>query len=557
MTITLIMFGKRGVVMKLGDLLKASGVVIGSTVVSRGTHALPLSASNPVLPQYDTMLGQLARATALTAERLIYTWTQSFPFTTGMPMAVGTPVPASELPAIDWLFKAGLMEATLLVNRLTSAPSAAPSLADQFIKDLRQLATIQTQLAQSNQTFQHWMNNPLAVVDSGAMQTTLLSIPTQLGQIETHAFTAFNAVIRAQQSHQCDNLSVYNVEFCTIPLPDIASKLRDDDFFVNMRLAGANLTLLRQVMVLPSKLALNNGRHQNVTGSNDSLKRHRIFRIITRRETRFCPSDAETGLASVIFNMCGPLDRNHQVRQLDFRHHLDLRALDCHTRLHQFALHFVAHVFACIARIAERLLSLLVKQDAGLRHIRFVGRCAHHAMYHPFGVDTGMGLHPEMLFTSLLSLMHLRITTLVGVLGRRRHFDDRRNEQHALQPIIWQTVPLLQEGNSKHSLQTYRRRRTHPLGSMAQSPPATATAARAPPSRPGNAGAWLRAFHFRIAHLPLHRRGCAPRPVLLLQLPLLRAMIAELNKSVWVALYKKATMVDLVASVTRECNERK
>ncbi|RKT99484.1 AraC family transcriptional regulator [Burkholderia sp. Nafp2/4-1b] len=257
--------------MKRRDLLKGSGFAIGAAVLSRGAHAGLLSPSNPVLPQYDTMLGQLARAIALTAAKTNYMWTQNFPFSTGVPMAAGAPVPAGEQPAIDWLLKFAQMNATLLVNGLTAAPGVAPSLAGQFASDLQQLATIQSQLAQYSQTFQQLQNNPLSVIDAASLQTSLLNILTQLGQIETHALSAFNTIIQAQQGNQGGDLSAYNAEFSTLPLPDIANRLRDDDFFGNMRVAGANPLVIRQVTALPGKFALNDSQYQSVMGTGDSL----------------------------------------------------------------------------------------------------------------------------------------------------------------------------------------------------------------------------------------------------------------------------------------------
>lgn len=232
-----------------------------------------LSPSNPVLPQYDTVLGSLARAAALTAARLNYQWTQNFPFLTGFPMALGAPVPVGEQPAIDWLLNVGVDVANLLVNVLTSAPAVAPALAGQFTSELQQLASIQTQLAQANQTFQQWTANPLSVTDAASMQTSLLSILTQLGSIYTSAQTNINTFLQQLQTqgNQGGDLSAYNAAFGTFPLPEIASKLRDDDFFVNLRLAGGNPLLITQVNALPSKFALTDSQYQSVMGAGDSL----------------------------------------------------------------------------------------------------------------------------------------------------------------------------------------------------------------------------------------------------------------------------------------------
>lgn len=259
--------------MKRRDLLKASGAAVGSALLVRGTSAALLSPPNPVLPQYDDILGQLARSAAIAAGQLTYMWTTNFPFVTGIPMAAGAPVPAGEQPAIDWLIKFVKMGATLLANLIVTAPNVAPSLAGQFANDAAQLSAIQAQVTQYDQTFQQWQANPLGVViDAVTWQAWLLSALAQLGQIKADLLSAFNNVIQAQQGNQGSDLSAYNAEFSSlIPLPDIANKLRDDDFFVNMRLAGANPVVLRQVSTLPSKFALTNGQYQTVMGGADSL----------------------------------------------------------------------------------------------------------------------------------------------------------------------------------------------------------------------------------------------------------------------------------------------
>ncbi|RQR47273.1 AraC family transcriptional regulator [Burkholderia sp. Bp9126] len=257
--------------MKRRDVLKGSGAAISAALLSPGARAGLLSPPNPVLPQCDTIIGQLARATALTIAKTNYMWTQNFPFSTGIPMAAGAPVPVGEQPALDWQLKFVQMNVTLLVNVLTAAPSVAPSLAGQFTSDLQQLATIQAQLAQCNQTFQQWLNNPLSMIDAATMQASLLNIQTQLGQICTHVLTAFNMIIQTQQGNPGGDLSAYNAQFSTLPLPDIANRLRDDDFFVNMRVAGANPLVIRRVTALPGKFALTDSQYQSVMGTGDCL----------------------------------------------------------------------------------------------------------------------------------------------------------------------------------------------------------------------------------------------------------------------------------------------
>lgn len=260
--------------MKRRDLLKASGAAIGmAATFPWGVRAGVLSPSNPVLPQNDTIVGSLARAAELTAARLNYQWTRNYPFLTGFPMAAGAPVPVGEQPAIDWLLKVGMDAANILVNGLTSAPAVAPALLGQFTSELQQLASIQAQLTQADQLFQQWIANPLSVIDAASMQVSLLSILTQLGVIYTDAQAKINTFIQQQQTqgNQGGDLSAYNAAFGSFPLPEIASHLRDDDFFVNLRLAGGNPLMITQVNALPAKFALTDSQYQSVMGASDSL----------------------------------------------------------------------------------------------------------------------------------------------------------------------------------------------------------------------------------------------------------------------------------------------
>lgn len=257
------------------DLLKASGVAVGVAAFPWTTHAgltSPLS-SNPVLPQYDTVVGSLARTAALAAARLNYQWTLHYPFLDGFPMALGAPVPIGEQPAIDWLLKVGVDVANLLVNALVSVPNVAPALGGQFAVELQQLASIQTQLDQANQTFQQWMGHPLSVTDAASMQTSLLGILTQLGAVYTSAQGKIDTFLEQQQTqgNQGGDLPAYDAAFGTFPLPEIASHLRDDDFFVNLRVAGGNPLLITQVSALPDKLALTEAQYHSVMGPGDSL----------------------------------------------------------------------------------------------------------------------------------------------------------------------------------------------------------------------------------------------------------------------------------------------
>jgi len=100
--------------------------------------------------------------------------------------------------------------------------------------------------------------------------------------------------------------------------------------------------------------------------------------------------------------------------------------------LHRLALHFLALVYANVARVGEHLLFMPVQQGMRLRHIRHVGRRANHTVDQArIGVHANVGFHPKVPFVALLRLMHLRVTALLGIFGRRRRFDDRRVNQRA------------------------------------------------------------------------------------------------------------------------------
>ena len=76
----------------------------------------------------------------------------------------------------------------------------------------------------------------------------------------------------------------------------------------------------------------------------------------------------------------GSLDRDHQVLQRSFLHRLDLSAPGRDVPRHGLAFHFVAPVYADVARVGERLLFMPVQQGMRFRYIRHVGRRANHTV---------------------------------------------------------------------------------------------------------------------------------------------------------------------------------
>lgn len=259
--------------MKRRDLLKASGAAVGAAAIPQGARATVFGAANPVLPQYDTWTGRLARAAAITKGRLTYTWTEQYLFAPGIPMVNGLPVPLDELPAVDWLLKAAGMAIDLVVNVLTSAPKIAVTLAGRFVQDLQQLAAQRAQLIEIGRTFLELSKNPLdphALIDVASLQATLLDILKTVGQIEERALAEIRKAIETLQGGPND-LAAYDAVYATTPLPEIAARLRDDDFFVHLRLAGANPVLIRKVTALPAKFVLTDSQYRRVMGADDDL----------------------------------------------------------------------------------------------------------------------------------------------------------------------------------------------------------------------------------------------------------------------------------------------
>ncbi|WP_410210130.1 lipoxygenase family protein [Aquirhabdus sp.] len=253
----------------LTDLTPATSTIPLAT--SAATPASLLTPPVPVLPQYDNLVGSVARNTALGLKQLSYTWTENYPNVEGIPMLAT--LPANELPVIEWLIPTAGKIVELIVNFFASIPATGSALwqaqANSIIADFSSAKSRYDSFVKSNAN--QSALSPAALAASQQIQQSLLSIFTRVGVLVTQITPHVNELFNNNAISGADGLAAYKALFATVPLPPSASEFQKDDYFANLRVAGPNPVLIKGISALPSNFPLSNAQYIQVMGANDSL----------------------------------------------------------------------------------------------------------------------------------------------------------------------------------------------------------------------------------------------------------------------------------------------
>ncbi|WP_322025800.1 lipoxygenase family protein [Burkholderia sp. BCC1977] len=281
--------------MKRRDMLKTSAIVTGVAAVPlaakaglltglsgwlesviNGVATTPSEAASqtgivaaagapvPLLPQKDTLAGQLARAAYTQAQKLNYVWTESFLNSANIPMAAT--VTAADLPTVEWLLLTAGVLVKILANFLAAAPGTAAALWQS------QLNSIGATVASSQSSYNALVANPgspTAPAQILTLQTTLLGVLKTINSLIQTIIPQLDSIFAGQDSNRTE--ANYQALFATIPLPPIASTFHQDSMFAYLRVGGQNPVLIQGISSLPAKFPLTNAQYQQVMGATDDL----------------------------------------------------------------------------------------------------------------------------------------------------------------------------------------------------------------------------------------------------------------------------------------------
>ncbi|WP_323120145.1 lipoxygenase family protein [Burkholderia alba] len=233
------------------------------------------------MPQNELFWGGPIRQGALLANQLKYVWTESSPNLSGIPMA--QTVPLDNFPTLEWLLKAAVTIADLLVNAIASLlKQIFPAQAGGLNRYNSQLASLRSQLATVQSSYSDLRaqasagdaGSAVLAVQAQALQGTLSGVVTQLVALQASLKTEVTALSGRGGFKDDDaaSLARYDQMFATLPKPAIAQNFRDDEMFAHLRVAGPNPMLLARASSLPAKFPLTNAQYQSVMGTADSLQ---------------------------------------------------------------------------------------------------------------------------------------------------------------------------------------------------------------------------------------------------------------------------------------------
>ncbi|CAM3753662.1 lipoxygenase family protein [Tsukamurella strandjordii] len=290
----------------------AGGVVAAQPLLS----AIPDASAEPSsqwIPRLtaDCSPDQLATRARLLAEaRQTYRWSTTIENVVGVPMSADLPL--GENPTIDWLIEFIDNFLNLVENLVDSVVIAVlPQLKSETLACSVQIRALKNQFAGIARAVDALSKKYLSatldtVVDAtdkavvGTWVTALLGILSALQAIRRTVFGAVERSLVGQKLWIGDigdkgNLQRYNAMWGSIPLPSVAERLRDDDFFGHTRLAGPNPMIIEKVSErLPRSAKIDDAKFAAATGESlrVALAEGRLFLCDYRPLGRMAKEDA-------------------------------------------------------------------------------------------------------------------------------------------------------------------------------------------------------------------------------------------------------------------------
>lgn len=276
----------------LSALIPVASIGMAGTAGTAAASATPapLGVPVPLLPQYDPT--PWGRTAAIVEAQAAYTWTYDMPFIPGIPAAYF--VPLDSIPTIEWILDAVDTGVTLAVNLIGSLiPQFNAGSTGTLADSDKQLLAIRQQNKDARLRFESLGGgkyNELGVRPSDAYVTATPEEAAQATVLQSEAMgllqqvmavlgnlrSNIQALLETDQSignfGTHDGLARYNAIWQTMPIPDVAENLHDDDLFAYLRVGGSNTNVIERVVDdLPDNFPLTDQQYRDGLGFNDSL----------------------------------------------------------------------------------------------------------------------------------------------------------------------------------------------------------------------------------------------------------------------------------------------
>lgn len=244
----------------------------------------------PLLPQYDPT--PWGRQAALVQAQSAYTWTEEMIFIPGIPAAYF--VPLDSIPTIEWLLEGVDTVLTSALNLIGSIiPQFNAGATGTLAESRVELVRMQQRSAGINDRFTalgdgkynmlgdrpsdaYVTADPEDAAQATVLQSEAMDLFQQVQVVLGNLRTNIQALLETNQSigdfGTKDGLARFNAIWQTMPMPDVAENLHDDDLFAYLRIAGANTNVIERVDgQLPENFPLSDAQYQEGLRASDTL----------------------------------------------------------------------------------------------------------------------------------------------------------------------------------------------------------------------------------------------------------------------------------------------
>ncbi len=241
-------------------------------------------ASDPSLPQNDSLEQRNQRRQQIEATCAEYQWTCDVPTLPGVPLA--TDVPADDQPSIQWWFK--VLEVGLEILKNIAAVQLQPIFAgldeasqqkiDNALEEVEEVRSAVEALRAKHAT-----NIAVASLESNIHAATQ---DADIEALKGHDHTLRDIVIaildilKAEAAADTRSIEAYRDLFQTIPVPEIGYTFQEDAEFARLRVAGPNPMLIEGIDRIPEKFAVTAAQYEAVVAGDtlaDALAQGRVY----------------------------------------------------------------------------------------------------------------------------------------------------------------------------------------------------------------------------------------------------------------------------------------
>ncbi|PHR16471.1 MAG: arachidonate 15-lipoxygenase [Sphingopyxis sp.] len=241
-----------------------------------GDQGVKRGASDPSLPQNDSLEQRTQRRKQINETSTHYQWTTDIASLPGVPLA--THVPPDDQPSIEWWFKVlevtiGIVNnirAVLLTPIFSGLGEAEQKILDDALADAENIRIEVEALREKHR-----------VSVAGPSLESSIEEATERVDINTldahhsalrNIITVIIDILQAEKAADTRSIEAYRNLFQTLPTPGIAYTFQSDDQFARLRVAGPNPMLIAGIDRIPDNFPVTPAQYCAVVGGDTLSK---------------------------------------------------------------------------------------------------------------------------------------------------------------------------------------------------------------------------------------------------------------------------------------------